>query len=330
MQALKKMIGKWMAPAEQEGQHGLYDEANKVVYHSAFGGLWIDRKDAPQRVDKMLAQKKITPAQAEQLTSFIENGFLIIPNAVPHAVIDQLNADLDKSWNEMDPRYLVQTAHGSYVPLPEVERTRVLAKVLDVYVHSDAAVKASFSQPIVDFLKIVFEGEVQGFQNLTFEVGSTQAVHKDGSYVVVNKPMHFAASWVAREDIKEGSGELVYYPGSHRFPDYVFAEKYMHWNPERDGVDVHKRQLQWLHEQAKERGIELQTFRPKKGDALIWHAGLAHGGGPITDTNLTRKSYVTHYCPHGVRPNYYAYLPDKAKSRPVGNGCHISSNYYDV
>lgn len=44
-------------------------------------------------------------------------------------------------------------------------------------------------------------------------------------------------------------------------------------------------------------GLEQKTFRPRKGDVLIWSADLVHGGSPVTDPSLTRKSLVGHYCP---------------------------------
>ncbi|MCY7349903.1 MAG: hypothetical protein LH606_04445 [Cytophagaceae bacterium] len=33
----------------------------------------------------------------------------------------------------------------------------------------------------------------------------------------------------------------------------------------------------------------------KKGDILIWHAALAHGGNRIGNPELSRKSFVCHY-----------------------------------
>jgi ectoine hydroxylase-related dioxygenase (phytanoyl-CoA dioxygenase family) len=33
----------------------------------------------------------------------------------------------------------------------------------------------------------------------------------------------------------------------------------------------------------------------KKGDVFIWHANLVHGGSPIKDPAITRKSMVVHY-----------------------------------
>ncbi|MDP4826042.1 MAG: hypothetical protein NWR73_00025, partial [Flavobacteriales bacterium] len=34
---------------------------------------------------------------------------------------------------------------------------------------------------------------------------------------------------------------------------------------------------------------------PKKGDILLWHANLLHGGSKLIDPSKTRKSMVCHY-----------------------------------
>ena len=47
------------------------------------------------------------------------------------------------------------------------------------------------------------------------------------------------------------------------------------------GDEPHDRWSRWLREEGERRGLELQTFRAKKGDILIWHADLAHGGLPM-------------------------------------------------
>jgi phytanoyl-CoA hydroxylase len=305
-------------------------DGSRPKYHSQFGGLWIDRADANQLIEEKVRRGTITMNEADQLRLFIDQGFIILQNAISSEGIDKLNSDIDSIWRTMDPRFKVQTANGEYKDLSDVERNRVLAKLLDVYVYSEAARAVSFAQPIVAFLRLIFDEEVLAFQNLTFEVGSTQAVHQDGAYVVVDSPLKFAASWVAREDIKVGSGELIYYPRSHRFPDFVFAKSRKYWDPQQDGQESHNQFLAHLHERAKERGLELQYFRPKKGDALIWHADLAHGGGSIIDKTLTRQSYVTHYCPVSVNPHFFSFAPDKARKVPLGPGRHISSWFYNI
>ena len=42
-------------------------------------------------------------------------------------------------------------------------------------------------------------------------------------------------------------------------------------------------------------------FAAKRGDVLIWHADLVHGGNPVS-RSITRKSVVTHYCPKRLAP----------------------------
>ncbi len=55
-----------------------------------------------------------------------------------------------------------------------------------------------------------------------------------------------------------------------------------------------------MQELIKEEGLERVVFTPKKGDMLIWHANLLHGGTPRKARGLSRKSVVCHYFAHGA------------------------------
>ncbi|HEX5754721.1 MAG TPA: phytanoyl-CoA dioxygenase family protein [Archangium sp.] len=172
--------------------------------------------------------------------------------------------------------------------------------------------------------------DILAFQSLSFEVGSQQAIHQDTAYVVTASPLEFAGVWIALEDIQEGSGELSYYEGSHRLPEYDFGAGTKHWDVGRDGHEIHDRFLRYLHEESKARGLPLRRFRPKKGDALIWHADLAHGGSPLThlDPAVTRRSLVTHLCPVDVDPHYYSWAPERRTKVKYREGCYYSSVHY--
>ena len=74
--------------------------------------------------------------------------------------------------------------------------------------------------------------------------------------------------------------------------------------------------------------LPLETFLPKKGDALIWASDLVHGGSRITNQN-TRRSFVTHYCPVSVKPNFANFTKCYFEQR-VGDNCYISSRHYDL
>lgn len=80
---------------------------------------------------------------------------------------------------------------------------------------------------VKEFLSAIFDDTPKAFQGLYFHTGSQQAIHKDSAYVKVDtNPMHLTASWLALQDIEAGTGELEYYVGSHRAPDFLFDESH--------------------------------------------------------------------------------------------------------
>ncbi len=46
-------------------------------------------------------------------------------------------------------------------------------------------------------------------------------------------------------------------------------------------------------------------FRARKGDVVIWHADLVHGGSPVTREGSSRNSLVTHFSPVDVDPEWF-------------------------
>lgn len=307
-----------LAPARQDS-----------AYFSRFGGLWTDRHDAGAEVERRLEAGLISQADAEQLRSWMTHGYVILERAVDPAACDRLRADLDRAFAEGDERLLVRSpAHEGFEPLTAgVDTER--ARVLDVYAFYESARAALFSEPIARFLTLVFDDAPVLFQSLTFEKGSQQALHQDTAFVVTTSPLEFAASWIALEDIQPGSGELVYLDGSHRAPEYLYGGRHKHWDAERDGEGEHDEWRRQLYADAERMGLQERTFLPRKGDVLIWSADLAHGGSPVADPSLTRKSLVGHYCPNRVDPFYFKLRPDR-RAKGAFDGGFYSSKYYPV
>ena len=302
----------------------LAQRRKRAGFHSRFGGLWTDRLDAPRRLERRLDSGELSDSDARLLRSWIENGFWIAPRAVPVSTVEAVRQDIEQAWRTLDPRLLVEI-DGRIHPLQSelrAERT----KLVDPYVHSRAAREAALAEPIRRFLRLVFEGEPLLFQSLSFERGSEQPVHQDAAYVVVTPPLAFAAAWIALEDIQPGSGELVYYPGSHRLPEFLFGG-YRNWNRERDGLELQQRYHGELLARAAARGLQRELFRPCQGDVLFWNADLAHGGAPITDPRLTRRSLVCHYCPADARPYYFSYKRAR-RQQASHEGCAYASSHH--
>ena len=307
-----------LAPAREDSE-----------YFSRFGGLWTDRRDASEEIEGRLAAGAISDADADRLRHWIAHGYVILEQAVDPDACDALRADLARAFVEGDERLLMRSpAHEGFEPLRAgVETER--ARVLDVYAFYESARVALFSEPIVHFLRSVFEDAPVLFQSLTFEKGSQQALHQDTAFVVTTSPLEFAASWIALEDVQPGSGELMYLDGSHRLPEYLYSGKYKHWDAQRDGDDEHDEWRRLVYANAERMGLQEKTFLPRKGDVLIWSADLAHGGSAVSDPSLTRKSLVGHYCPNRVEPFYFKLRPDR-RAKGAFDGGFYSSKYYPV
>jgi hypothetical protein len=131
------------------------------------------------------------------------------------------------------------------------------------------------------------------FQGLHFEKGSTQAVHQDTAYVVCEEPMKLCASWIALEDVVAGSGELMYYPGSHRLPDWLFSGAHKEFTHGRDTHEEHLAFIDSLHERSKDRGLSLERFlaRPEAQCALGWSLVF----GLLSERAITRGINVNEF-----------------------------------
>jgi hypothetical protein len=298
-------------------------------YPSKFGGQWVHRKDFKIILRQKIRKGLIDSETAGLIGKWREDGFVVWKQAIASALVDELNEELN-ALPAKHPAGLMITGpnfEGSKLYQPELIRVHESIRIVDYYFFSLTARKILFSKPLMDFLEIVFEKKPVLTQSLNFEYGSEQAVHQDVVFAIMNSPLKMAAIWIALEDVQPGSGELVYYPGSHLWPDFLFSGRFKHFDKERDGIEQKNAWHAWLHEEARRRKVELQSFLPKKGDALLWHAGLAHGGAPITTPNKTRRSLVGHYCARGVRPLYHYYKPSQRKFYDA-EGFFYSSAYY--
>lgn len=303
--------------------------AETTGFYSRFGGLWTDRDDAANEVERRRDAGLISDQEAEVVRGWMANGYAILPEAVPIEDCDALGDEIEHAWRMGAQDLLTQPPgeHGTRPPTPDTPPDRM--RIVDVYAARPAALKVLLAPRIERFLTLIFDAAPLLFQGLTFECGSEQGIHQDSAYVVVDSPMELVASWTALEDVRSGSGELQYYEGSHRLPEFLFSGEHKSWDRDRDGMAQHDEWARHLHEDSQRFEFPLRTFRPQKGDTLIWSADLAHGGAAVTDRSLTRRSQVGHYCPYGRSPNYFSYRPDRRHQVRVEGGW-IASEYYDL
>ena len=272
---------------------------------SRFGGLWIDRADFADEFACRRRDGRLGAALAAKIEAFARDGYLVIPGAVSHRKVDALNAEIEKFWDDPPFGLLIETWEPDRklkLIAADKQYRDGTTKLLDLYAFSARARDAIAAPAVVEFLSAIFDDKPKAFQGLYFHKGSEQDIHKDTAYVKVDSgPMNLAATWLALEDVKAGTGELVYYLGSHRAPEYLFSgySKWAETNSSEVGTF-----LDSLDADAARYGQRQEAFLARKGDVLIWHADLAHGGAPIQHPGATRMSLVTHFTTAADEPYY--------------------------
>lgn len=254
----------------------------------------------------------------ELYNSFVQRGWAVIEKAVDDEVIDAMSheiysyIDAGKAecsyWNESGKFYGFATRNDFRKPE---------CKVVDLHYYLPAVQDVIFNRRLLDFFDVVMESKPHAFQSLYFEYGSGQGAHQDTAFVITDPPLNLLATWVALEDVQPDSGELFYYDKSHNLPHILFEPKKKKKFDRADPLSY--RYSDHLVQQCDEHGYEKLIFRPKKGDVLIWAADLVHGGEP-TSRDVTRRSFVTHYCCKYSRPDFKStYSPLELE-----NGCTVS------
>ncbi|KMS58372.1 phytanoyl-CoA dioxygenase family protein [Sphingobium cupriresistens] len=293
-------------------------------FHSKYGGLWIDRSDWQQEIQA----RGLNLQQKAQVEKFASDGYIILEGAASHELVDAFQQRIETSFRDGNSDIIYQSHRDYITKRLDHPADRMGGRVLDAFVALPQALDLFHVPALFDFLRLIFDADPLLFQSLSFDQGSQQGLHQDTAYVVVQQPLQLAACWIALEDVQPGSGELFYAPGSHRLPDWNFGGDRKHWSMDEDGQETHNLWGAHLVENAQKSAKGVECFLAKKGDILVWHADLAHGGSAITNPQLTRQSLVGHFCPQTTEPYFFSTHPHLAKVR-FHKGLGYCSQHYN-
>jgi hypothetical protein len=272
---------------------------------------WLDQPDAQERIDEKLKRGELSQYEAEQCRFWIENGYIVLPRAIDEATLDSVWAAYEEA-----------AASGaiSLPPEPAADGDRYPGRTLDPHLKIEAFCRILRHEQLLHWVRLLMEREPKPFQTIAGHKGSQQGAHSDSIHMTTYPIGYLTAAWVAFEDIHPDCGPLVYYPGSHRLP-YLFADDVGITAEDfraRGYAGYHERYEPRIRQLVEENHIEPHYFLANKGDALIWHANLIHGGSPRRNIELSRKAVVCHYFVEGA----FAYHDLSAmESRPFSGTC---------
>jgi len=239
---------------------------------------WLDRPDAPAQLQRHPELKRFPRQWQEQLLAWPERGYMILEKFADAATCDKINAETDA------------LIHSKAVDFDYTE-----SRVMNAWRNSSTIDRLIRNQQLAAFLGFALGSPVSPFQTISFLKGSRQKTHSDFIHMTTEPVGYLVATWMALEDITPQSGPLHYYPGSQKLP-YILGEDFDHSsNAFAIGDDLYGNYEKKIAALIEEKKLKKEIFLAKKGDLLVWHANLLHGGEPVTDEHSTRKSLVTHY-----------------------------------
>ena len=258
--------------------------------------LWLDQPDARAQVEARRRAGSLAPEDAAMLAAFVEDGFVRLDPGLPAELFARFDDDLDRVWRERPAGVGVglplQSGRCSLRDVPDEARSRHY-RLADLHSFAAGARELYVHAAIMRIVELVFDQRAVAFQSLYFERGSGQGLHRDPMFVGTEPRSHLLGVWTALEDITEGSGPLVYVPGSHRMPWFEFGPDEISAgsaSPEAEAAWRRHRD-----EAMADMGLEPRALTCPRGTVFVWHAGLLHGGAEITDPAATRRSFVVHY-----------------------------------
>jgi len=263
--------------------------------------LWVDQDDAIDVLAKRSKLGEIDDEMSGALKDFIEKGYAVIDLDLPAEFCESAIQNVEQTFDRR-PKDLLAAQMGLNggrpMPLSEFDSDFTRGpgfRFLDSHSHVSEFTDLMAHDKLHKFVQLVLEQPCVASQSLHFSYGSAQALHRDPWFVVTTPIANMLAAWIALEDIDPDSGPLSFVPGSHKLPykplatgDIIFHDPSVS-DEDRAAHRGHMTETMEAH------GLKTEVFTAKRGQALLWHSSLVHGGSVVRDPSKTRRSFVIHY-----------------------------------
>ncbi|HLY18160.1 MAG TPA: phytanoyl-CoA dioxygenase family protein [Bryobacteraceae bacterium] len=267
---------------------------------------WLDRDDWSRRLDGLPAN------QAALCRQWAESGYVILPKLIPESL-------LDAAWQAYEAA--IQRGAITLPPEPAGDADQLPGRSSNPHQRVRQFCRVVKYTGLMQWLHRLLGHPARLLQTIGSHKGSQQSAHSDSIHMTTYPLGYLAAAWIAFEDIQPEAGPLEYYPGSHRLP-YVFSRD-LGISAEdmgKEGYQSYRARYEpHVQKLIAESGLQARRFQARKGDVLIWHANLLHGGSQRRDLRLTRRALVGHYFARGAF--VYHDLSAVSSRRQYFNGC---------
>lgn len=248
--------------------------------------LWCDSPNL------RVVLNEIEMADNDKLTieQFATQGYIVIKGAVPQEVANQAKSDYETLIQNSSQ---LRESAVKERRLPNFHRLAESGK--KVFTRSREALRLQ---------DMLFGYRSSAYTSLYFKHGTEQPIHRDSPVFCTQPANFYFGVWYALEDADARNGALRAIPGGHHLNTIdpyrlamTNAYDYETIHPTASPMwAIYQKAVQ---EECALHGLREISIEMEKGDVLIWHPLLPHGGGRISDHELTRHSMVYHVVPEG-------------------------------
>jgi phytanoyl-CoA hydroxylase len=243
----------------------------------------------------------------DALAALLRDGYAVVRGGVEDRLCVAANTDVDvfKARNRRDVA-------------PNLDGQGRLHRVVDIHAVIDSFAALFSENEALEVCDQFFAAETALYTSLFFECGSEQALHRDSPAFCTRPEGRYLGLWVALEDTGADNGPLVVVPGSHALPvvdvEAMAIELYGDPSkaPRSDDAGWHTYQAA-VGALADAHGLSAREVHVRRGDVVIWHPLLFHGGAPRRSSTRTRRSIVFHVTPLGTSVHGQDFFFDRAK-----------------
>ena len=237
-----------------------------------------------------------------KLDELNNQGFTIFKKAFPIEMADEVIKDYYSNisiWGENIQRF--RKANGRYMRLANFHNISKSTQEL-----------FSFPKELQDLCSGFFsKKDISIYTSLFFQEGTEQDLHRDAPLFCTYPENKFLGCWFALEDTNKSNGSLSVIPRGHKIieEEDLIREQTSNYfyslYPQKE-IGFSEQEL-WIKYQqlvqlkCKEKGLKSTTLNVSKGDIIVWHPMLPHGGSPIKNPLSTRHSIVFHVVPNQMR-----------------------------
>ena len=226
------------------------------------------------------------------LEQYEQEGYVIVPDLIPHAKIDLLLERLERFKHGRRP-YWSESIHKWILPGLDdkgfmVESMENMTRLWFSGGLNDAANELLLGPEINNVLKQIKpeRKEFVHWLNHLFDRSTGSVDHVDNWYLDTDPAGDLIGAWIALEDIHPDAGPFRVFPRTHLDPQMPKL-----WSMDHVSFVKHCAAL-------------VSTMEPlpviiKKGTVVFFHPFLLHGAVDQVDPNRSRKSVTGHYLPYG-------------------------------